>query len=568
MSFTYATLRQTNPAYDPGLIRTLSDLYVGGFQVMRRAEEYLVEMPGEGAERFQHRIKCATYQPYFGQIVDQFASDLFARTFEVTPAADAKDESTPGTDVEVKVDPFYVLLAKDADGLGHSFVDVARDVLTTALVHRRGVLAVDAPEKPADADPKTKADEEALGLDRYYAYELPVECLIDWEHDDDGDLLFAVVRKVEQRRTAPGESRAKITESFTVWTIDDDGKATWERFAVSYTEDKKPKDEDEVPRVAGPVATNFDAIPLHVFELPDGLWVGGKIGPNVIEHFRRRSALIGAQNASLCAIPVAALGSEYGAPGKEPVGDNQTNPHRGNDPVAQFNGKGFVVTGEKDKIYFAEPAGSSYELVDRELKELRDDIFAVAHQMAASVRTNSTALGRSGASKNADQSSTAKVLSALGRIVRSLSISVFSCISTARGDDVEWAAHGLDNYESEERPDLIDEALAISAITIPSPTFKKLHAFRLVQRLVPNATSQEYDAMRQEIDDGIDDAEEIKAVEADARKAAAEAAAEASENDEPPPPGASPSRNTGSKGPPNDKGEPPTKKPEASAPDA
>lgn len=519
MPYTYATLCQTHPDYDGDLFRTLSDLYVGGFQIMRRAAEYLIKMPSEGDARYAHRIKMATYQPYFGQIVDQFASDLFARTFEITPAADASDPTTPGEDT---ADSYYALFAKDADGGGHSFVDVVRDVLTTALVHKRGVLVVDAPEKPEGVEPATKAEEDELGLSRYYAYELPVEQLIDWERDKDGDLEWAIIRTCEQRRVGPGDSRREIVERFTVWTVGDDGKAAWERYAVRYTEDTRPKADDDVPLEVERTSTEFGAIPIHVLELPDGLHVGGKIGPPVIEHFRRRSALVGAQTDSLCAIPVVALGPEYGKPGAAPVSDAQSDPRRGEDPVGQFQSKGFTVTGQDDKVYFAEPDGKAYELTDKQLKELRDDIFAVAHQMAASVRTNTTALGRSGASKQADQSSTAKVLAALGRIVSSFSLEVWSCISGARGDDVEWAAHGLDNYDQEDRASLLDEALAVSSIPIHSPTFHKLHQFRLAQRLVPNATSQEYDAMRTEIDEGVDAEEEQKQVEADAKDAALE----------------------------------------------
>ena len=532
MPYTYGTLCQTHPDYDEGLIRTLDDLYVGGFQIMRRARDYLVKMPSEGDRRYEHRVQMATYQPYFGQIVDQFASDLFARTFEVTPAADAKDPATPGEDVEAKTDSFYADFAKDADGCGHSFVDVVRDVLTTALTHRRGILCVDAPEKPEGADPKTKAEEDELGLRRYYAYELPVEQLIDWERDRDGDLLWAIVRTCEQRREAPGGSRAEIVERFTVWTLAEDGKAAWERYAIRYTDDKRPKPDDPVPVEVPATSTTFDAIPVHVLELPDGLWVGGKIGPPVLEHFRRRSAMIGSQTDSLCAIPVAALGPEYGAPGATPVSDAQTDPNRG-DQLGDWRGKGYVVTGEKDKIYFAEPDGKASALLDAQLKELRDDVFAVAHQMAASVRTNSTALGRSGMSKQADQSSTAKVLSALGRIVSSFSLAVWGCVSTARGDDVEWAAHGLDNYDQENRAELLDEALSATAIAIDSATFHKLHQFRLAQRLVPNATSQEYDAMREEIDEGVDAEAEQREIEADAKAVATQA-----QIDGEPPPGA------------------------------
>ena len=151
-SLPYGVLSQRNEAYDAKRLQEIEDLYKGGYDMMRRADTYLVRFPGESDERYEHRKQTATYQPYFGQIVDQFSSDLFEQSLTVTPAADAKNGATPGTDT---TDAYYTDFAENADGQGHSLEQIVKCVLTTALKHQRGVLCVDAPAKDANAPEPT-----------------------------------------------------------------------------------------------------------------------------------------------------------------------------------------------------------------------------------------------------------------------------------------------------------------------------------------------------------------------------------------------------------------------------
>jgi hypothetical protein len=346
-------------------------------------------------------------------------------------------------------------------------------------------------------------------------YELPIDQLIDWETDDDGKYIWAICYKTERKRPNPGASRKATTETFTVWTLGADGLAQWTRYQLTWS-DRPPRPEDDVPLLDSG-ATSFDQIPLYRLELPDGLWVGNKIGPQALEHFRRRSSLIGAQNDSLYAIPYAALGSEFGAPGGALSAERAQNPARGDDPVRQFRAMGALVMGKDDRLEFAEPTGGCYELVDKQLKELRDDMFAVNHQMAASVRVNSTALGRSGLSKQSDKESTSKVLVALGRLIRSFAVDVFRCISGARGDDIHWAAHGMESYDSVDRQALLEEAVSIAQVAIHSPTFRKLQEYDVARKLAPNATPQDLNAIRDEINDGVDGEQVIRDAEHEAK---------------------------------------------------
>ena len=43
--------------------------------------------------------------------------------------------------------------------------------------------------------------EDALGLSRVYAYEIPLEQVIDWDMDDDGGFRYAVIHRKKARKS-------------------------------------------------------------------------------------------------------------------------------------------------------------------------------------------------------------------------------------------------------------------------------------------------------------------------------------------------------------------------------
>jgi hypothetical protein len=258
--------------------------------------------------------------------------------------------------------------------------------------------------------------------------------------------------------------------------------------------------------------TTFRRIPLLPLEMPPGLWVGNKLGCLAREHFQRRSALNAAENKSLFAIPFIKLGPEISAPGEALPSEAQQNPNRGRDPRGEFNRRGYVVLGKDDDIGFAEPDGKAYELVERQLEKLVDEMFRVVHQMAASVSATTTALGRAAASKVEDRNATEVVLGAYGALVRDFAKRVYDCIGTARSEHVVWTPHGLDKFELEDRDGIVKEALAVDSIAIPSPTFKKMYKTKLAFALLGNVPPETQDVIKGEIEDGVEAEAELRDV--------------------------------------------------------
>ena len=501
-SVPYGLIGQRHDEYDAELLEKVEDLYVGGFHIQRKAAQYLVRLEGETDARFTERQKIFSYHAFFSQIVDQFVSDVFTQPLSVKPAADADDPNTPGDNPD---ENFYSEFEKDADRRGTSFVDLMVATLRTALKHRRALVAVDAPVLDG-AGPASRAEEDTRGLRRLYAYECPIDRLIDWRVDDEsGRLEWAVLYDRSQERAAPFGKRDKVREAWTAWSMGADGRAVWDRYEIAYSPKDAPQPETAVSRVDGGV-TMFDRIPVLRFELSLGLWVGNKVGPQALEHWQRRTALGGAENRSLVAIPYVKYGPQANEAGGAIPSQQAEDSTRGSRPQAKFNSKGYLELDSKDEIGFAEAEGKCYALVDGQLEKLREAMFQVTFQMAASVQRNNTSMGRSGLSKSKDEDLTERVLRALGHEIRVFAVSIFDTISAARAEDVHWTTHGLDGYDSEDRQLLIQEALGLDQIAnaIPSETFHVAHARAIAEKLLKGAVDVETLAtIIDELKDGI-----------------------------------------------------------------
>ncbi len=497
-------LAQTHPEYMRDTWQELGDFYAGGYQLLRNASRYLPQVSGEHHSRYTDRLTSIGYINHFGQIVDYFAAALFTRSLAIMPAADADNPDTPGT--EPKEPAFYASFSHNADLAGTPFTSLLKQAFTTALVKRRAYVAIDMPSADG-VQPSSLADEELLGLRNAYAFEAPVEELLDWEIDQFGNYVWAVLRRCYRTRKSPAEMRGGQIDEFKVWEMQG-GNAVFSIYCTPpYDPGSALGDEFDVPQVVLRRATSFKRIPIVDLVLPEGLWVGNKIGHLAREAFQRRSLLVAAQAKSLVAIPFIKRGPEISAPGGAMPAETQQNPHRGTDPVQEFAARGWLAIGADDELGYAEPDGKCYELTDRQLKDLKDELFRVVHQMAASVDNKSGSMRRSGESKKMDHMSEAIVLGAFGELVRDFGRRIFECVSESRGDKIVWTAHGLDDYMTEDEDDLFDRATKLDQVSVPSKTFKRILKTRYALKMVPNIDPETQQVIQDEIEAGVTDEE-------------------------------------------------------------
>jgi hypothetical protein len=495
---TYQLLCQKHDDWEAGapIWQEVSDLYSGGYTIRNAAKRYLPRMQSENPVNYEERIREASFIGYLGQIVDFFGANLFGSELVVTPPADAEDGSTIGELPDVD---YYTALAENCDRKGTKFASFMRGIWQRAALKRRGIVGIDFPAIEATA--ASRAEEDALGKSQAYLYEVPVEQLINWGHDDAGNFRWVVLHRLFRVQAGPFAPKGVVREEWKVWTREEPGRVRWTLYAIEHNERECLRPEQEIPEVASG-DTSFAEIPLYEFALPEGLWIGNKIGPMQCEHFRTRSTLKASEARSLFEIPYYKLGSEMGAPGGDVPSEVQQNPYRAIDPRLALAGKGFAVLGADDELGFAGPSGAAYQIVDKQLSDLKDEMFRVVHQMAAALSNGSASLGRSGLSKQEDRRAEAIVLGEFGRMLREFAVKVYTAVSAARGEDTKWVAHGLDRFVTTDRLEVMQEATQSSTTLIPSQTFRVEHLTRLANALV-DLTPALQATVRQEIEDGV-----------------------------------------------------------------
>lgn len=490
----HSLLAQKSDEYTSDVWSELSDLYEGGYTIKRKAGKYLPSLARENSARYKDRLAAAAYIGYLGQIVDYFASALFGQSLTVVDGADANDPATAGGVADKK---FWPAFGNDADLQGNSFQEIERRIFVNGILKRRSILACDFPVPDDIAQITSRIDEDKIGANRGYVYEQPLDQVINWKTGKFGAFQWAVIYRCYVPDDSPFAGRSIVRHEWKVWEMSA-GVAIW----TLYTKDKQASEgfspDEDVPKSDEGVTT-FRQIPLVQFEVPSGLWVGNKIGTLALEHYQRRSQLVNAENGSMIAIPVVKRGPEMSGMGQALVSDTQQNPNRGDNPVAQANAKGWVPIGSGDDIYFAEPEGKAYALVNDQLKELKDEMFRVVHQMAASVDNSAGTMRRSGDSKKMDRQAESIVLGALGKKVREHAKRVYDVISQARGESVVWTPRGLDRFETDDRFDLVQEAIQMAPVDIPSVTLAGEYQTQLWLKIVSNLPPETQDVIRDEI---------------------------------------------------------------------
>lgn len=493
----FKLLNQKNPDYKGEQIKKLELLYKGGEDLLEQSHLFIPKEQLESDIAYHSRLKCSSYRNYFAQIVNDYSSNLFAKSMSIIPAADANDKNTNGEDLP-KADPFYHDFATDADLCGKTLLEVLRDLLIEALSSGRAYLGVDFPK--ANELPDNLAQEEEMGIDRAYTFSIPTLSMIDWECDDEGKYIYVILRNDIIKRAKITDVRDKKTIQFKVWQKENE-KIIYKIYQIEVKIGKEPKDDDECIEIeSGEVS--FKDIPILCLDMPCSLWIGGLIGNLIVDHFKRYSSLIFAQNRSLFALPVYKQGPELPANGD--LNEKQANPNRGQQQMNEMKSKGFAVIGSDDEIEFKEPAGTSYELINEQLKDLVDTIYQVVNQISNTVNAGTKNQDRSGLSKVMDNHSKEIILEAYASLIKKFSVELYNLISEGRNENIIWQAMGMNDFHIIDRNALLVEATSLNLINIPSPTFKKIHLNKLALELSDDLTPETQLVIKKEIDEAVD----------------------------------------------------------------
>lgn len=494
---TYKKLSQKNPEWDGPYWRRCRALYAGGKKLLKDMDVLRDVFPPhlhENTVVYAERCKRAYYIPYAGEVIDMITSALFSE--------DMKMEAEP------EADPWYEDWAKDVSppgGQKQTLQEFLKEQITTALVCKRAWSLIDLPTAEdvvenavrsgagmPDYVPVTLADQEKLGLLNAYACPLDPEAVWDWECDRDGRLLWILVHyKIAQRAGIDGD-RDTITERWMFYT-----DTTWERYEITYHKTRPPGEGIEVPKVKEG-KHSFGAVPVVRLELPDGLWAMGKIESIAVAHMNKRNALSWAQYKAL----FPTLTHFAGPP--DPMNPITDDPDR---ILNQVIGQGHVTQlGDKDKLEYVGPDSAPYAIAAQDLKDLRDEMHRVVHQMAMSVDNSGAALQRSGESKQVDQESTAVILREFAKITREHAVELHEMVQAGRQDKplVTWSVEGMDGYSDSTVDSLVAMGQTLELISIPSATFQQEWKMQLARKILGDSVDEEkLEEIREELEQNI-----------------------------------------------------------------
>lgn len=490
-SLTFAHLRNRHPTHDAMYWAQLRGLMAGGKRLLGDKDvmdALFPQNPNEEKPVYENRRARAFNIPYAGEIVGELVGQL------------AQDP--PKGEAEGAEDWYAEEFMEDVDRKGLTLLGYAQAMVREALTVRVAWALADLPPPPkeGEAQPESKADQEEAGLLRAYVCPVPAESVIDWEDDDDGNLLWACIWKRTQRRVSPTEARNKITDTFTFY--DSEG---WVEYAVKYDPNKPPQDGDTFPPTnEGP--HSFGRVPLLRLELPPGLWAMDKLFGTARAHFQQRSAFSYAQVRGLFPMLTAFLGPEAGGGGEVPS-EAQQDPARA---TSQKYGVGRInVFGKDDRLEYVGPDAGVYTVAADDLDVLRDEMHRVCSAMASAQDNTPSAVGRSGESKQQDKSAKELVLLDLGKYLNDHLHDMLELVSAGRGDpELEWKVTGFRTFDQVSAADAVEVATAVGALDIPSPTFKRVFLTSVARRIVAHdASPEQLEDIANEIEDNVSDEE-------------------------------------------------------------
>lgn len=450
-------------------IEDLEALYKGGCEFRERIERFMPRRPDEAERHYALRKSLATYFNYFRTITNFLSAYVFTDRMECV--------SDPS-----KVDDAYATFLADADGQGTSFGDMLKSALTNALVCRRHWILVDFPKADPDAPPPNAAEWDARGLGNAYLCMHDDDDVLRYRCDDRGALEWVVIKTCDDEARSPIEPEPTTRWTWTVYTRD-----RWERYEIAFPSSRLPSGNTNVEMVDSGECITPGAVPIVPFELPHALWAGELLRDPAIENFRARAALSFSLARTCFAMRNFFLKED---PGNEPKAG-----------VAMGN-----VYGVEERVEWDAPPSEAFSPAAAYVDNTKDELFRVANNMALGVNNNAAAVGRSADSKAQDSAAMTVVALALGVEVRRVAEKVLDLVSRGRGDDkVSWTVLGLDSYEPEDVVTLVDAAVSAESLSIPSPTFARLHKTRVALALVPDASAEDRRKIAEEIEANVTD---------------------------------------------------------------
>lgn len=490
------TLSTTHESYCGAYLRRLKALYKGGAAVLRDPEimkEVFPRYRDESDQVYANRQKRAFYLPFAASILNFIKAALSAERLEVKEkVADTKD-GVGGT-----ADGWWGEFFADVSPVGGKKIDLhdyVREAILDGLICKVSWHRLDL---PSSGEYPTLAAQDAAGARNAFAVPIPAECVIDWEEDESGELLFVCVYSTSNRRGAIADKRNKVKHTWRVYD-----KTGWARYSIDADKGETLKPETMV-NLERQGSHTFGRVPIVRFDVGDGLWAMDNIEGAIREYFNKRCALSWAEFQSAFQELYEFLGPEMDG-GATVIGENQKDSLRAR---KQKRGAGYVQErGQDDKAAWIGPSPDSFKTIRESCNDIKTEIYRVLYQMALAVDNSGAALKRSAESKGQDKASATVVFEAIGQLARGFAEDVCDLVARGRGEENlvgQWKAEGMAKFDAISVDAEIDRDVNLETVSIPSPTFQRWRKLNLAKlRMGDEATPELLDAIKSELEENI-----------------------------------------------------------------
>jgi len=154
----------------------------------------------EGDKEFNNRLARAYRFNHTREVVDLLNKYLF------------KQNITRSEDAPESVKKFW----KRATRNGLSIKDFARQISKKTSIFGRVAIVIDN-NAPEEASEMSVAEAKALDI-KTYAYIVPPEHILDYSHDEDGDLNWILLKEIRRDDSDPMASSGKQSTFYRLWT--------------------------------------------------------------------------------------------------------------------------------------------------------------------------------------------------------------------------------------------------------------------------------------------------------------------------------------------------------------
>jgi hypothetical protein len=455
MSDVNRHIEQEHPDYTARarMWRKYRDIYAGGEKFRLHAAEYLVRRHKEPLEVYEERLLRVFYENYVGSIVDWYAATLMREE----PVIDLTEGSPQSRD-------FFSQFVQNCDLRGTTLTQFFRQQLTETLVCGKSYVVVDFPRMDGEAEPSSRAEEDALGRSRAYLVAYNAEEVINWSYDDRGEMQWVVFRTSWLKQDA---DNAHAWDKETRWIYYDR-----ENYEI-YEQGK------EIQLVASGKHgfARIKRVPVYELQVSEGLWLTNKAASLQLEHFNKSNALGWAITMGLFAMPVIYSDREW----SQVVGESY-----------------YIQLGPQDRFGWAEPDGKVYQIAANNLDRLKDEIYRVSYLMQQA--GDGTGSMQSGLSKQWDFAVTQEILGAYGDVVKDSMRNILNGVAAARRDDMTVDVVGLDSFDITDFSTEAADAKNLLDLGIQSPTLIKQVHKRVALKYLCDARQDIKDRIAEEID--------------------------------------------------------------------